>query len=78
MLAGADLAKVCGFDSGSRGQVIKAVWEYINAEGLKTKGGVKCDKAMEKVFGMKKITAKDVMGGIRSSCFVFTLKICLF
>jgi chromatin remodeling complex protein RSC6 len=62
-----DLAKVCGGRAEiPRQEVIKAVWDYIRAKGLKVKPGepVKCDALLKSVFGADTITAKDVMSGI--------------
>lgn len=60
----ADLAEICGFEEGSRGDVIKAVWEYIKNKGLKSSEGIQCDELMEKVFEMKSMKNTQVMGGI--------------
>lgn len=60
----ADLEAICGFDSGSRGEVVKAVWVYIRENDLKADSGIKCDAAMKKVFKKSKLANTDIMGGI--------------
>lgn len=60
------LADVIGAQSRPRGQIVKAVWDYIKKNGLQTqvggKGGyIKPDAALTKVFGSSKVIPQTHM-----------------
>lgn len=62
-----ELAALCGGRSEMpRQEIIKAVWDYIKSNNLKGPPGqpVRCDAAMQKVFGAPTVTVQGVMKGI--------------
>ena len=62
------LADVIGASPRPRGQIVKAVWDYIKKHKLQTtvggKGGfIKPDEKLSKVFGSKKVIPQTKMMG---------------
>lgn len=61
-----ELAAVLKVKLLTRHEALKAIWEYINTNGLKdeTSGTVVCDSSLRTVFGKDKLTVQDVMTGL--------------
>lgn len=60
------LADIIGSQDRPRGQIVKAVWDYVKKNGLQTqvggKGGfIKPDEALAKVFGSPKVIPQTQM-----------------
>lgn len=61
------LAALCnGTDTMPRQDIVKNVWAYIRAHGLKGPPGskIRCDQRMQRVFNATEIGPQDVMRGI--------------
>jgi len=62
------LADVIGSSPRARGQIVKAVWDYIKKHNLQTKVGgkggfIKPDDKLAKVFGSPKVIPQTKMMG---------------
>lgn len=56
-----ELAAICGAQQLSRGQIMRAVWDYAKQNNLKRKNYIMCDEKLKRFAGVEEFRANQLM-----------------